>query len=374
MSKRGRKRNQRDRPKRAAARSSGEQQSKTPSRAVVVGVTFATLTLIGVAVVARSFFGATDDSNGVAIVDPPDPDTSGFERFVKEKIRDRRAAVVADVRSAAAWGRLGMVFDVHNLVEEAVICYAQAARLDPTDFRWPYFQASCMPERDPADVVVALRRARSLNPNYVPLQIRLGRQLLSLGETDEAESHFQFALNADPNNSHALVGLAQVEFERREFDACRARLELARAARPEHGEIYRLLARVYRALKMPAQARAAAEQALRLPSKTPMSDPLQAEVQAEGATVKQLVLQASHLRRDQKFDQAVQKLRQALEVRPDNADAHLQLGLAYFFDLGRWDEGLPELREAVRLAPNHPHARRALKEAEQLVRESGSRP
>ena len=125
---------------------------------------------------------------------------------------------------------------------------------------------------------------------------------------------------------------------------------------------------------MPARARASAAQALRLPSKTPMSDPLRAQVRAEGATVKQLVLQASHLRRDQKFDQAVQKLRQALEVRPDNADAHLQLGLAYFFDLGRWDEGLPELREAVRLAPHHPHARRALEDAEQRVRESGSRP
>lgn len=374
MSKRGRKRNQRDRPKRAAARSPEAQQSKTPSRAVVVGLTFAALTLLGVAVVARSFFGATDDSNGAAIVDPPDPDTSGFERFVKEKIRDRRAAVVADVRSAAAWGRLGMVFDVHNLVEEAVICYARAARLDPTDFRWPYFQAACMPEQDPAEVVAALRRAQSIDPSYVPLHVRLARQLLRLGKTNEAESQFQIALNAEANNSHALVGLAQIEFERRDFEASRARLETALRARPDHGEVYRLLGRAYRALNMPARARASAAQALRLPSKTPMSDPLRAEVRAEGATVKQLVRQANDLRRDRRIDQAIQKLRQALEVQPDNADAHLQLGLAYFIDLGRREEGLWELREAVRLAPNHPDARQALEEAERRVRESGSRP
>ena len=44
-----------------------------------------------------------------------------------------RAAVQESPRSAAAWGRLGMVLAAHDFRAEANACLAQAERLDPLD-------------------------------------------------------------------------------------------------------------------------------------------------------------------------------------------------------------------------------------------------
>ncbi len=88
----------------------------------------------------------------------------------------------------------------------------------------------------------------------------------------------------------------------------------------------------------------------------------------EGATASQLVQQASFLRRDGEFSAAIRKLRQSLEVEPDEMQAHFQLGLALFFGLDERDEGLRELREAIRLDPSFQPARQALRDAEARVR------
>ena len=44
-------------------------------------------------------------------------------------------------RSAGAVGRLGMVFQAHDLHAEALACYHRASELDPEALRWTYLQA-----------------------------------------------------------------------------------------------------------------------------------------------------------------------------------------------------------------------------------------
>ena len=303
-------------------------------------------------------------SDVIVGIEPPSPDTSAFQRLVRERIAERRATVVANPTSAAAWGRLGMAFDVHNLVSEAAVCYARAESIDDADFRWPYMLAICLPESDPADVAVILGRARALNPDYAPLNIRLARALLRAGDKPAAALSFEEALDTNPKSTHALVGLAMIALADKDFQTGRSLLERAVRINPNHGEAYRLLTRVYRALNLTEQSKATAMAGSRFASKTPMLDPARSEVMLEGATAAHLVRQASLLRRDGRHADAVRKLRQALEVRPDEMMAHFQLGLALFFGLDRQDEGLFELREAVRLDPSFPDAQRALREAE----------
>lgn len=307
-------------------------------------------------------------------VPPPNPDTSQFEPLVARRIAERRAAVEADPRDAESWGRLGMSFDVHNLVAEAVACYTQAERLDPHDFRWPYHRAICMPDAPPDEIIAALEKAVALRPDFAPCLVRLGHQCLKAGRTDDSRAHFERALTIDPRNTHAQVGLAEIALQAGDHNVARERLERALRDRPDHGEAQRMLARVYHALGMADQAGRLAGSAARLPSKTPLPDPARTEVVFEGATAKLLVRQASRLRQDNRPHDAIAKLRLALQTAPDDADAHLQLGLALFFDLGRRSDGLLELREAVRLAPNHPHARRALDAATQQSNDPRSKP
>ena len=58
-----------------------------------------------------------------------------------------------------AWGRLGMVLHAHVFADEAQACYAEAARLDPADPRWPYLEANIQLSRVPDAAVPGLRRA-----------------------------------------------------------------------------------------------------------------------------------------------------------------------------------------------------------------------
>ena len=303
------------------------------------------------------WYRGTDASTSVAI---PDPDTSGFHPRVADRIRQRRAAVAEHPANAYAWGRLGMAFDIHNLVEDAVVCYTRAERLDPADFRWPYHRAVSMPAAPPDEIIAALERAASIRPDYVPCLIRLGLECLRADDAGKARTWFDKALSAEPDNPHAQIGLAQIEFAAGSHDSARARLERILQERSDHGEALRLLARLYHARGDLDRARRLTESAARLPSKTALHDPARTEVVFEGATARHLISQAGRLREQGKPRDAVTRLRLVLEEQPDDADAHLLLGLALFFGLGQLQEGLSELREAVRLAPTNPHARQAL--------------
>jgi hypothetical protein len=56
----------------------------------------------------------------------PDPATDAMEPQVREKLVSAREAVMEDIGSSDAWGRLGMVFHAHYLETEATPCYASA--------------------------------------------------------------------------------------------------------------------------------------------------------------------------------------------------------------------------------------------------------
>src|SRR4051812_13730878 len=70
---------------------------------------------------------------------PPLPDLHGRDAEVVQLIEQTHREVLAEPRSASAWGRLGMVLRAHNFGAEANVCFAEAERLDPGEPRWPYF-------------------------------------------------------------------------------------------------------------------------------------------------------------------------------------------------------------------------------------------
>ncbi len=56
---------------------------------------------------------------------------------------------------------------------------------------------------------------------------------------------------------------------------------------------------------------------------------------------------------------AIAHLRRAVDLNPQNADAHRNLGFALGLS-GKLDEGIAEAKEAVRLQPGSPEAQRSL--------------
>lgn len=65
----------------------------------------------------------------------------------------------------------------------------------------------------------ALDKALELAPGHAPTLLLSGRVLLQLGELDEARRRFEQCANDEETASEALLGLAQVAFERRDVGA-----------------------------------------------------------------------------------------------------------------------------------------------------------
>jgi TolB-like protein/Tfp pilus assembly protein PilF len=87
------------------------------------------------------------------------------------------------------------------------------------------------------------------------------------------------------------------------------------------------------------RAKAAAKRAVEL-------DPMLSEAQSAQASIRA---------REFAWQEAEEGFRRALEINPNNAPAHLQLGFLLIFARERFDEGLAEVRRAMALDPLSPH-------------------
>ena len=106
--------------------------------------------------------------------------------------------------SALARGRLGMAYDVNGLQEEALLTYQQAAALDSTDFRWPYYSAHLVVKGGEYDqALVLLERALNIDNKYAPGWLWRGSWLLKLDY--EAIAAFERANELNPGIESEFV-------------------------------------------------------------------------------------------------------------------------------------------------------------------------
>ena len=88
--------------------------------AVVVG--------IGLGIYFR--FGTSPNlPSAVVVPEPPSLDRV-TDPAVKRRLAECRTALANSPHSAAAWGRLGMAFFIHDLPDESKVCLATAEQLD----------------------------------------------------------------------------------------------------------------------------------------------------------------------------------------------------------------------------------------------------
>ena len=84
------------------------------------------------------------------------------EQEVRDVIQAARQNVLQKPRSADAWGLLGMTLLTNLFTDDADFCFAEAARLDPRDARWPYARGLIALKRDPDHALDYLRLAADL--------------------------------------------------------------------------------------------------------------------------------------------------------------------------------------------------------------------
>jgi tetratricopeptide (TPR) repeat protein len=171
---------------------------------------------------------------------------------------------------------------------------------------------------DSSGAVQALEKAVALNPNDSTAQYRLGQLYLQDGETGKALDHLRIALLGDPSDVATLYSL---------------------------------------------------DRALRKAGKLEEANPIQkqlAELRAKSDRASTVALAASRLNdegiameRSGDVRAALAKYRAALDLDPTGTGFQLNYGLA-LCRLGRWDDGIAELREVLGLDPDNHEAAKAL--------------
>ena len=113
------------------------------------------------------------------------------EPAIGAAVAERVAQVEQEPGSAEAWGRLGIVYDIHDFHTEAIQCYQEARARDPNDYRWVFLMGICKNVGDQQGALAHLEEAARLNPGYAPIHVNVGRgQLLAerLVEAEQAEA------------------------------------------------------------------------------------------------------------------------------------------------------------------------------------------
>jgi tetratricopeptide (TPR) repeat protein len=304
---------------------------------------------------------ASPPRDGALLTQPPVPDLSGLQPPLARLIEESARGVEANPDDAAAWGKLGSVYVVHDFFAEAVECLEQAAQRDPGEFRWPYLIGKAMKPEDHAASLRAFQRAHVLRDDYAPLEALIGRALLLQGDFDDAEAAFRRALALNDKLARGHLGLGQIALARGDAAAAVTALERARELGWGSEEVHLALAIAYRRLGDAAgAARAEAAAASAKVSDELLPDPLYQElITTLGVTLARRNLRVTRYLEQGNTEAALGVWEAAVRADPEWADPAIKLGLLRA-RLGDTDGAIEMLERGLRLDPERHQAQTSL--------------
>ena len=283
----------------------------------------------------------------------PDPDTSAMEPQVAARIKEAREAAKNDPGSGERWGRLGMVFQAHELYREAQETYAVARTLDEHNFRWPYLQSQSLKEIQEIDTALdAARTAISIESGYAPLLVLEGELHEQAGRTEDAMSSYRKALAIDSGCAVAEFGLGRLELERGNLSESLSHLERAASIEPDAGAIQATLARAQSRAGHKEEALAVSKLARALTPEVTLDDPVMARVLEEAVSLVGYQRRAAEAEARGEPARAEALLRRMIELRPEEADLHYNLA-NNLSRQNRSQEAEESYRKALSLDPEH---------------------
>jgi tetratricopeptide (TPR) repeat protein len=285
-------------------------------------------------------------------------DISGAERLMKEAVAESREEVAGLLTAsepdpevlAGAYGRLGALALLLEMEAQADTCFRNARKLQPAEFRWPYYAGYLAMMAGNADQALEyLQDAKAIDPDYPTLYLRLGKVRLDRSELAEARTALERIAETPGLVTAANYYLGQIANLERRHEAAVTHLEKALAADPQADEVHYPLAQAYRALGENDLAR---EHLGRFQLKAPeVKDPLLEQLQ--GATRRSLpdFQKAIHATRKGDYPTAVGHFTDGLAVDPDNVPARVSYARVLYLS-GRADDARAELEKALSARPD----------------------
>lgn len=346
------------------------------------------------------------------IPEPPPVSFEGVDPAVREAVVRAQEEVRRRPRASEAWGRLGMVLRAHDFAGSAETCFAEAARLDAKEPRWPYLHGRSLAQQDREKAVAYLEKAAELcSDKPLAPRLKLAETLLDLGKIDEADKHVRRALQVEAENARAQLAAGQIALARGDLASAADHLRRSSASPFARQKAHALLASILRRLGRTDEAAVAVGQSRMPPADLDFDllDPFIEEVFQVGVSKGHRLAAASSLQAQGRMPEAVGLLRglardypdvwsevtlaeallrsgdfaaaaQAAEagirMSPDTAQAHFFLGVARFHlaeGRGHLSEkrahlggAMASLQTATRLKPDHAFAYNYLGQALRL--------
>jgi tetratricopeptide (TPR) repeat protein len=265
-------------------------------------------------------------------------------------------ALQLDPKLADAHVNLSLVLAQSNQLALAAEHLDKAIRLEgdkPSAARAWYLRAKIHGEQNELDAALRdLERAVQLRPDFAEAWSDLGSTRRALLNDEGALRAFERAVKLDPRSSRAQFRLGSAYL--RDSNFTKAIIHLNEAARLDSANraILYNLQRAYSKAGRTAEAEQVGARMERL---------LRQSTRASETSLQAAKLNNDGIALEKAGDQrgALGKYESALDLDPEHSGFRLNAGLA-LCRLGRWDEGINQIREVVRRDPNNAEATRAL--------------
>ncbi|PYV03116.1 MAG: hypothetical protein DMG26_10020 [Acidobacteria bacterium] len=289
---------------------------------------------------------------------------------------------------------LGLALDMAGYKREAVREFEAALRLDPRQApAWLFLGTAHLDLGEPAKAIEPVERALKIQPDNLDAQEAMAEVFLAVGRFEQAAERFRKLLESNAQNSKVWygLGLAYQDLAQRNFDGLEkvapgsaywldlvgeSRLKVrqynsafffyrqALAKMPSMRGVHAALAEVYRNTGHPDWAAIEEDKESRIPppdcsSQRPECDFLAGRYSALVASPDGWSAAESYYWRTRAYNKLSLEAFSRLGQLPPSAEMH-ELVAKIHFDQRQYDESAREWREALKLSPGNPYARKEL--------------
>ena len=271
----------------------------------------------------------------------PEPARSAFQK-----------AIGLDPNFAAAHVSLALILVQLKESSSALSHLDQAIRIQPNAYAQLVKGRILMELDRPAEAAAAFERAVKTEPGNAAAFLDLGLAQRKLLRNGNALASLRRAVELAPNNALARAELGKLYLGEEQPQKAVEHLTIANRLRPDDRTTLYGLSRALRATGQAAEAEAVEKRFKAL---------LEASADRSATQFEATALNNAgvELEKSGKYEAALAKYGAALELDPLNSGFRRNLALC-LCRLGRWKEGIAELREVLRQNPDDEEATRAL--------------
>ena len=286
---------------------------------------------------------------------PPLPqlNVQGFPAETQQQVQEAYDAALRHPDDAAAAGKLGMLLDLYDRPEAAMLCYQRAHEQAPQAFRWLYYWGSLLlRNKKKLEAVPVLKKGLRLRPNYLPAEFKLAEALIETAQVDEAETIYEAILKKVPDSAEAHYGLGRVRAAQGDTAGAVELYGQACELFPTYGPAHYALALAYRKLGQSDKAQEHLSDYERSKNIVPpVDDPLRDEMRELDSSAASYVQRGVFLERVGRIEDAIKATEKAIELDPKLVLAHANL-LSLYGRVGNFQRAEEQYRAVMALNPD----------------------